>query len=396
MNDLLDEVTVPIQVKTRSEEAQVSGTLRLNSLNAIKNQARYDLAQRDNMLFDNPLLRVSSELLSLVISVKRLESPSDMFAFRTGLKGRLTDLKFKVTKLDYPPSVADKACFLFAVMLDEQILHSSWGEDAGWQHQTLVSELFGVKNGGEQFYLVAERALLQPVLLKDLIELIYLMIKLGFRGRYRVDGKELLGVLVQRLEEAIFIDNDSAESGPLSKDKKLVIERLIAAATTRSVKPQKPIKLQRSAMFFAALITVCWGAVAYWYSAIVPQNAQAFSQLPAFTEQYYRQANVQEQEYVYTSNDDDLKPVSSKGIGAIASSNSQGNWRVQLATLSSKSSAQQFLLDNGGLLPNAEVRRLGNFYIVTTYVSSSREAQEVLNTAKKAGIDDAFVIKAKQ
>ncbi|GAL33790.1 hypothetical protein JCM19240_2486 [Vibrio maritimus] len=73
MNDLLDEVTVPVKTHVDDEASLSSGGVRLTSLNAIKNQARYSLSQRESDLFDNDILRVSAELLSLIISVKRLE-----------------------------------------------------------------------------------------------------------------------------------------------------------------------------------------------------------------------------------------------------------------------------------------------------------------------------------
>lgn len=396
MNDLLDEVTVPIKAQATDEGTLPSGSLRLTSLNAIKNQARYSLAQRESDLFDNDILRVSAELLSLVISVKRLECPTDMYTFRLGLKGQLTDLKYKVAKLDYPPSVADKTCFLFAVMLDEQILHSDWGEESGWENQTLVSELFGVKNGGEQFYLVAERALLQPILLRDLLELVYIMIKLGFRGRYRVDGKELLGVLIQRLEEAVFTDDQEAPEAA-----KMPIPRPTVSKVPRRARPQRPVRLWRGAALLFTLVAACWGGIYYWYQITVPIKAEPFTTLPSFTDKFYSQANAQEKEYIYISTNEDLRGATRSYVpfpDNSSPSNLSGSaqFRVQLATLSSKSSAQNFLSLHGQMLPNAQVERQGNFYIVSSHVETSQEAQQVLSAAKNAGIDDAFVIKAKQ
>ena len=257
MDDLLDEATIAIETDSQSRDAQSNlDSVRLASLNAIKNHARFNMFQRKGLLFDNDILSSSSELLSLSVSIKRLECPADIYTFRTGIKSLLTDLKYKVAKLDYPPSVADKTCFLFAVMLDEQILHSDWGEESGWENQTLVSELFGIKNGGEQFYLVAERALLQPVLLRDLLELIYIMIKLGFRGRYRVEGKELLGILLQRIEEAVF-----AQDTQSTEENAHAIPRPHAAQIKKVSRPQRPVRLTRGFLLFAMLLSLTWAGI---------------------------------------------------------------------------------------------------------------------------------------
>lgn len=399
MDDLLDEATIAIETDSQSRDAQSNlDSVRLASLNAIKNHARFNMFQRKGLLFDNDILSSSSELLSLSVSIKRLECPADIYTFRTGIKSLLTDLKYKVAKLDYPPSVADKTCFLFAVMLDEQILHSDWGEESGWENQTLVSELFGIKNGGEQFYLVAERALLQPVLLRDLLELIYIMIKLGFRGRYRVEGKELLGILLQRIEEAVF-----AQDTQSTEENTHAIPRPHAAQIKKVSRPQRPVRLTRGFLLFAMLLSLTWAGIYYWYNLTTPQKAQAFIQLPQFTDKYYSQANIQEQEFIYTSTPEELgrAPRITAPVSTISDSSNvsepvaSGAWQVQLATLSTKAASENFLSRYGAVFPNIEVRLWRDKYRVLSHADTREQAAEILESAKQSGITDAFITKAK-
>jgi type VI secretion system protein ImpK len=399
MDDLLDEATIAIETDSQSRDAQSNlDSVRLASLNAIKNHARFNMFQRKGLLFDNDILSSSSELLSLSVSIKRLECPADIYTFRTGIKSLLTDLKYKVAKLDYPPSVADKTCFLFAVMLDEQILHSDWGEESGWENQTLVSELFGIKNGGEQFYLVAERALLQPVLLRDLLELIYIMIKLGFRGRYRVEGKELLGILLQRIEEAVF-----AQDTQSTEENAHAIPRPHAAQIKKVSRPQRPVRLTRGFLLFAMLLSLTWAGIYYWYNLTTPQKAQAFIQLPQFTDKYYSQANIQEQEFIYTSTPEELgrAPRITDPVSTISDSSNvsepvaSGAWQVQLATLSTKAASENFLSRYGAVFPNIEVRLWRDKYRVLSHADTREQAAEILESAKQSGITDAFITKAK-
>ena len=399
MDDLLDEATIAIETDSQSRDAQSNlDSVRLASLNAIKNHARFNMFQRKGLLFDNDILSSSSELLSLSVSIKRLECPADIYTFRTGIKSLLTDLKYKVAKLDYPPSVADKTCFLFAVMLDEQILHSDWGEESGWENQTLVSELFGIKNGGEQFYLVAERALLQPVLLRDLLELIYIMIKLGFRGRYRVEGKELLGILLQRIEEAVF-----AQDTQSTEENAHAIPRPHAAQIKKVSRPQRPVRLTRGFLLFAMLLSLTWAGIYYWYNLTTPQKAQAFIQLPQFTDKYYSQANIQEQEFIYTSTPEELgrAPRITAPVSTISDSSNvsepvaSGAWQVQLATLSTKAASENFLSRYGAVFPNIEVRLWRDKYRVLSHADTREQAAEILDSAKQSGITDAFITKAK-
>jgi len=393
MDDLLDEATIAIETDTQSKEAQSNlDSVRLASLNAIKNHARFNMFQRKGLLFDNAILSSSSELLSLSVSIKRLECPADIYTFRTGIKSLLTDLKYKVAKLDCPPSVADKTCFLFAVMLDEQILHSDWGEESGWENQTLVSELFGIKNGGEQFYLVAERALLQPVLLRDLLELIYIMIKLGFRGRYRVEGKELLGILLQRIEEAVF-----AQDAQSAEENAHAIPRPTPAQIKKVSRPQRPVRLTRGFLLFAMLLSLTWAGIYYWYNLTTPQKAQAFIQLPQFTDKYYSQANIQEQEFIYTSTPEEMgrAPKATVPVNNVSEPVATGTWQVQLATLSTKAASQNFLSRYGAVFPNIEVRLWRDKYRVLSHADTQDQARQILESAKQSGITDAFITKAK-
>lgn len=390
MNKLLDEETISVVRDEPAVQAETDGEgVRLNSVNALKHQARYLLAQQQGLQFENSLLKAGAELLSLTVSVKRMQCPSDMHAFRTGIKNALTELKYKVAKLDYPPSVADKTCFLFAVMLDEQILHSAWGEASGWENQTLVSELFGIKNGGEQFYVVTERALLQPVLLVDLLEVIYIMVKMGFRGRFRVTGKEQLDALMKRIEECVF-----SQKVALTSPERMPAIQAENEAATRATRPRRPVSFIRPFLLFVLLVTVTWGAVYYWYQVTLPQKASAFTQLTSYTKPIYEQAGAQDVEYVYYSTPEDIQGVPT---AATSSSTAQdGNtWTVQLATFNTAKEAERFIETYRQQLPNATTDVWRGMFRVISISGSRFSAARTLDAAKAAGISDAFMLSGK-
>ncbi|ADZ90067.1 type IVB secretion system protein IcmH/DotU [Marinomonas mediterranea] len=397
MKELLDEETLAIVSDSQGVNADLgSVSARLNNVNALKNHARYSIAQQNGQLFENSILKAGSELLSLTISVKRMQCPTDMFAFRSGIKNALTDLKYKVAKLDYPPSVADKACFLFAVMLDEQILHSSWGESSGWENQTIVSELFGIKNGGEQFYVVAERALLQPVLLVDLLELIYIMLKMGFRGRYRANGKDQLDALMKRIEESVF-----AQGRSFSESERLPLLVSDIAEYPKVIKPKKPVRLWRSFASFLFLVGATWLGAYYWYDITLPQKAQPFIQLADYTEPYYGQASDQDTEYVYYSTAEEMQTAqisfsNQTNAHVTGVSSPQTVWIVQLATFNTIGDAQRFVSQYKRDLPNASIDAWKGKFRVISESGTKILAARRLNAARAAGISDAFMLNGKQ
>lgn len=153
----------------------------------------------------NRLLAASSDLIGLVCAVHRIEDFGTVGTTRAEIGRAIIDLKYAVVRLDYPPSVAENLCLLFAIVIDEFILTSKWGRDSGWENLTLVADLFGLRDGGDRFYEVADRALMQPRALREFIELIYIFLKLGYRGRFPPGDDFLRDRLVGRLETALEI-----------------------------------------------------------------------------------------------------------------------------------------------------------------------------------------------
>lgn len=391
MNKPFDEETISVHVASSAEDSSAHGSgVRLDAVPALKNQARFMLAQQQGLMFNNPLLSASAELLSYVVSVKRMQCPEDMHAFRNGIKNTLTELKYKVAKLDYPPSVADKVCFLYAVMLDEQILHSPWGESSAWENQTLVSELFGIKNGGEQFFVVAERALLQPVLLVDLLEVVYVMLKLGFRGRYRNAGQEQLDLLLKRIEECVFSQKLSDKDMPRTP----VIKADIDAAGL-AMRPKRPVSMIRPVLLFILAIAASLSALYYWYQVTLPQKAKPFIELQSFTAPFYEQSGTQDVEYVYYSTAEEMSSAKQYRLQAADLNQDTTNvadWVVQLATFDNVPEAERFIKQYKQQLPNATIDVWRDMFRVISRSGSRVGATSVLNTAKSAGISDAFIL----
>lgn len=108
---------------------------------------------------DNALYNLSIPLLSITITIIRLPKPDNITLFKGLLKQHILELSERGKALDYPAAVIDKLCCLHCIVIDEFIIHSLWGADAGWENSTLLSELFGLKNGGDVFFTITDKAL---------------------------------------------------------------------------------------------------------------------------------------------------------------------------------------------------------------------------------------------
>lgn len=405
--DYLDEAT--IEVKQHPHEAKASADggahVALDGAAALKNQAQNVLDLQGFSFHDNNLLNAGAELLSLCVGVTRMQRPEDLHRFRQGLTRSITELKQRIAAYDYPPSVADKTCFLFCIVLDELILHSEWAEDSGWENQTLVGELFGMRDGGEQFYIVAEKALSQPNMLADLLELIYIFIKIGFRGQYRQVGRDHLDQLIQQIETVVFRTRPTVPFQLTTK-----------VQQPKAVKPGKQARFALQMLTFVAGIVLAWGATSYWYTSSFEQRAREFMTLAEFSDTYLNVAD--EEEVVYVSTVEEMQraarfygtpekptklsepapaaPAQEPTEPSANTSQSKGRWQVQLATVNEAKQGDAFIERYGLQGLGAIVEPWKSQYRVLIIAADRPQARSVVEQVRSKGISDAFFIFSNQ
>lgn len=150
-----------------------------------------------------PLLKLSSELLAIYASLPLYTGHQQVPELRQYLVQHLSRFRQQGVLADYSPKMMDKACYLLAAALDEGILATEWGRLSGWENHSLLSQLFQQRNGGEVFFVLLQQTQQRPDNNTDLLMLSYLMLRLGFQGRYRHSDGHELAELSQALYEQI-------------------------------------------------------------------------------------------------------------------------------------------------------------------------------------------------
>jgi type VI secretion system protein ImpK len=106
------------------------------------------------------------------------------------------------------------ARYVLCTALDEAVANTPWGVQAGWNKQSLLVQFHNETWGGEKvFQLLAKLAQDVPTH-RQLLELIYSVLALGFEGRYRVvdNGRAQLDSVRQRLADLIAKDRPPLEA----------------------------------------------------------------------------------------------------------------------------------------------------------------------------------------
>lgn len=189
-----EEPTLEVNSQSIDSEILNNNSIDHGGLHAMRELHDSDGFQlpADINFYDNNLLQLAEPILSVLLSVPRQSKPYDLNYFRLQLLDLLKDFKYRAINSDYHPSVIEKSVYSLCAAIDEEIAHTTWGKEGGWVNHSLLSSMFTQRNGGEIFFVLLDKACQQPKLLIDFIELQYVLIMLGFKGKYSETDKNEL------------------------------------------------------------------------------------------------------------------------------------------------------------------------------------------------------------
>lgn len=90
-------------------------------------------------------------------------------------------------EIDHAQVLAAK--YVLCSALDESVSTSPLGVGGDWSNQALLTTFHNETWGGEKFFQITERCMQQPARNLYLLELIYLLLSLGFEGRYKLQSR---------------------------------------------------------------------------------------------------------------------------------------------------------------------------------------------------------------
>src|SRR5438270_9933367 len=130
---------------------------------------------------------------------------TDANAFRHHTREALKVASQNAAAAGYAADDVKLATFAAVAFLDESVLNSQNPIFADWVRQPLQAELFGTQIAGEVFFQNLQQLLGRPdsADLADLLELHYLCLLLGYRGRYSAGGTGELQSTMQATADKI-------------------------------------------------------------------------------------------------------------------------------------------------------------------------------------------------
>lgn len=163
----------------------------------------------------NPLVAAASPLLNAVPQLRASTTHADPAGLRETLARGIRAFEARATKEGIQPQHVLAGRYILCTFIDEMVAGTPWGGSGVWNKHSLLVVFHNEAWGGEKVFQLLAKLAQKPGENRDLLELMYVVLALGFEGRYRVvdNGRSQLEQLRERLLAMI-----EKERGPYERD----------------------------------------------------------------------------------------------------------------------------------------------------------------------------------
>jgi len=149
----------------------------------------------------NPLVQAAAPLLSAAPRLRASVRHPDPAGLRANLVESIKRFEAAARARGLPNDQVVAARYILCTFIDESASSTPWGGSGAWSSQSLLVHFHNEAWGGEKVFQLLQRLAEQPTQHRNLLELVYAVLSLGFEGRYRVadNGRAQLDALRERL-----------------------------------------------------------------------------------------------------------------------------------------------------------------------------------------------------
>ena len=149
----------------------------------------------------NPLVQAAAPLLGAAPRLRAMARHPNPAALRASLVEAVQRFETAARGQGLPNEQVVAARYVLCTLVDEAASSTPWGSSGAWSAQSLLVHFHNETWGGEKVFQLLARLAENPAQHRNLLELVYVALALGFEGRYRVqtDGRTQLASLRERL-----------------------------------------------------------------------------------------------------------------------------------------------------------------------------------------------------
>lgn len=132
----------------------------------------------------NPLICATIPLLTLLAQIRQTNNHGSVPKLKGQVADEIKRFEQRLMKLDYDHRTILAARYCMCAAIDEAVLSRPWGSQSVWASQSLLALFHKETWGGERFYIILENLARDPRKNLDLLELCYVLLSLGFEGKF--------------------------------------------------------------------------------------------------------------------------------------------------------------------------------------------------------------------
>ena len=153
----------------------------------------------------NPLVAMANKLLAVVPQIRATHQLADPAALRESIAADLRAFEAQCRARGMAAERILAARYVLCTVLDEAAAGTPWGGGGQWGRHSLLAMFHNETGGGEKVFQLMAKLAQEPSANRDLLELIYAALSVGFEGRYRVEqgGAAQLEAVRERLAQIV-------------------------------------------------------------------------------------------------------------------------------------------------------------------------------------------------
>jgi len=142
---------------------------------------------------------LSSECLILILQLRSTNDYGEVEVLKTRVNEMFERFESSARKFGIDNEKTRLAKFALVAFLDETIISSSWTQKETWLSDPLQIKLFDTFNAGEEFFKFLNELIQRTSANKEVLEVYYLCLSLGFKGKYQLQSPENLRKIIDDL-----------------------------------------------------------------------------------------------------------------------------------------------------------------------------------------------------
>ncbi len=142
---------------------------------------------------------IASDCLILILQLRSTDNYGDPAVLKSRITEMFDKFEHEARSAGFDNEKIVSVKFALIAFLDETIISSSWTNKDSWLSEPLQLKLFNTFNAGEEFFDNINKLRQRTSTNKDVLEVYFLCLTLGFKGKYQLQSPENLRKIIDDL-----------------------------------------------------------------------------------------------------------------------------------------------------------------------------------------------------